>query len=153
VRQVLLYSLIGVPRVGLLLVDQYLSLLVVVTLVAAVIGAAYSHMVAAFTLALMSCVISLLQPEIERRMGHKHHPRLLQRYFTYCRQAPFTPFIIAFMVLLILATSALSLQTIAVADSIAIYAYYFLVIGIGVQLIDYIRSIRTKEKIDMRMDS
>jgi hypothetical protein len=140
VRQVAIVSLRGVPRASLYLVDQYLSLLVIVTLVAAVIGAAYSRMVAAFTLGLVSCALSLLQTRIEERMGHQHRSRRLQRYFTHCRQVPSTPFVIAFMVFLLSAVLTLNLdlkEASLIAESLARNAYYLLVVGVGIQLLGY----------------
>lgn len=49
------------------------------------------------------------------------------------------PFIIAFMLLLIIAAVNLAIDNKDMADQLAVYAYYMLVIGVVGQIIAYIR--------------
>ncbi|TDA37321.1 MAG: hypothetical protein DSO08_05930 [Candidatus Methanomethylicota archaeon] len=49
------------------------------------------------------------------------------------------PFIIMFMVLLIFAAVALAMKYDKVANDLAVYAYYLLVLGVVLQLISYIK--------------
>jgi len=49
------------------------------------------------------------------------------------------PFIIAFMVMLITCAYLLAYGNEAVANGLAVYAYYFLVIGVVLQLICYLK--------------
>lgn len=49
------------------------------------------------------------------------------------------PFIVAFMVLLVVAAASLSLGSRSFADEVAVYAYYALVAGVVLQLICFLR--------------
>ena len=54
------------------------------------------------------------------------------------------PFIIAFMILLIIAAGYLSAGNESFANELAIYAYYSLVVGVLLQLASFIRHSRRK---------
>jgi uncharacterized membrane protein len=69
-----------------------------------------------------------------------------QRTKNYFKENWGAPFIIAFMILLIIAAIYLSLGNEAYANEIAIYAYYALVIGVFLQLASYIKYAKKEEK-------
>jgi hypothetical protein len=69
-----------------------------------------------------------------------------QRTKNYFKENWGAPFIIAFMILLIIAAIYLSIGNEAYANEIAIYAYYALVIGVLLQLASYIKYARKEEK-------
>ena len=52
------------------------------------------------------------------------------------------PFIIGFQILILLCASLLTIENIAVADNIAVCAYFFLGIGIILQAVSFIRKRR-----------
>jgi len=59
------------------------------------------------------------------------------------------PFIVAFMVLLLVAAASLSLGLSGLADEVAVYAYYALVAGVVLQLACFLKySKRNGEKAD-----
>jgi hypothetical protein len=51
-----------------------------------------------------------------------------------------SPFIIGFMLLLIVAAAALSAGLSSLADNIAVYSYYALIVGVVLQLVSFLRS-------------
>jgi hypothetical protein len=55
------------------------------------------------------------------------------------------PFIVAFMAMLIACASALAYGNEALANEVAIYAYYLLVVGVALQLASFIREGRRKK--------
>jgi len=57
----------------------------------------------------------------------------------YLRENWGAPFIIAFMILLVIAAGYLAYGNEAFANDIAVYAYYSLVIGVILQIICYIK--------------
>ena len=57
------------------------------------------------------------------------------------------PFIIAFMVLLMVCAGMLAFGNEALANEVAVYAYYMLVVGVALQLAAFIRDER-REKPD-----
>ena len=61
------------------------------------------------------------------------------KWITYLRENWGTPFIIAFMLLLMRAAAHLVYGLVQIANEIAIYAYYSLVIGVVLQLMSYIK--------------
>ena len=63
----------------------------------------------------------------------------LKKYF---KANPGTPFILAFMILLLSAATLLSIGRPNDADNVANYAFYFLVLGIAIQLVVTIRESR-----------
>jgi hypothetical protein len=50
-----------------------------------------------------------------------------------------SPFIMGFMLLLIVAAAALSAGLSSFADNIAVYAYYGLIVGVILQLVSFLR--------------
>jgi hypothetical protein len=69
-----------------------------------------------------------------------------QRTKNYFKENWGAPFIIAFMILLIIAAIYLSIGNEVYANEIAIYAYYALVIGVFLQLASYIKYAKKEEK-------
>jgi len=57
------------------------------------------------------------------------------------------PFIIAFQVLLVFAAGYLAIGAEAIANELAIYAYYSLVIGVILQLVSYIKCEKRESKM------
>ncbi len=49
------------------------------------------------------------------------------------------PFIMAFMLLLMVVAASLSLKLSSLADVIAVYAYYALVVGVVLQLVSFLK--------------
>jgi len=49
------------------------------------------------------------------------------------------PFIVGFMFLLMVAAASLSMGLAALADEVAVYAYYALVVGVILQLVCYLK--------------
>ncbi len=70
-----------------------------------------------------------------------------ERVKDYLKNNYGAPFIIVFMALLIYAAIYLAYGKKAIADQLAVYAYYMLVIGVIGQIIAYIRN-RDKEQKD-----
>jgi membrane protein YdbS with pleckstrin-like domain len=58
---------------------------------------------------------------------------------SYTRENWGAPFIVGFMLLLIIAAVSLSVGSVAVADEVAVYAYYALVVGVIGQLVCYLK--------------
>jgi len=58
------------------------------------------------------------------------------------------PFIIAFQVLLVFAAGYLATGAEAVANELAVYAYYSLVAGVILQLVSYLKYERTNRKAE-----
>jgi hypothetical protein len=63
------------------------------------------------------------------------------------------PFIIAFMALLIVCAGTLAYGNEALANEVAVYAYYSLVAGVVLQLAAFIRDERRKGKAEAKPDS
>jgi len=76
---------------------------------------------------------SSLRPSIERV---KH---LLIKVLRYLKKNPGAPFIIAFQVMLITCAVLLAYGQEAMANNIAIYAFYSLVIGVILQFIAFLK--------------
>jgi len=72
--------------------------------------------------------------------------KIPERLRNYLKENWGAPFVIAFMILLIVAAVYLSLGIETTANDIATYAYYSLVIGVFLQLISYIRYERKENK-------
>jgi len=49
------------------------------------------------------------------------------------------PFIVGFMLLLMIAAASLSMALAALADEVAVYAYYALVVGVILQLVCFLK--------------
>jgi len=58
------------------------------------------------------------------------------------------PFIIGFMLLLMVAAASLSMGLIALADEMAVYAYYALVAGVILQLVCYLKYNKRSDEKD-----
>ena len=65
---------------------------------------------------------------------------LKMRLKNYLKENWGAPFVIGFMILLSTAAVYLSIGNETLADELAVYAYYSLVLGVLLQLISYIRS-------------
>lgn len=76
---------------------------------------------------------SSLRPGIERV---KH---LLIKVLRYLKENPGTPFIVAFQVMLIICAVLLAYDQEAMANNIAIYAFYSLVVGVILQFIAFLK--------------
>jgi hypothetical protein len=61
------------------------------------------------------------------------------RVKSYTRENWGAPFIVGFMLLLIVAAVSLSVGSVALADEVAVYAYYALVVGVIGQLVCYLK--------------
>jgi len=72
--------------------------------------------------------------------------KIKKKRLDYFKENWGAPFIIAFMMLLIIAAIYLSIGNEAYANEIAIYAYYALVIGVFLQLASYIKYAKKEEK-------
>jgi hypothetical protein len=57
----------------------------------------------------------------------------------YVRENWGAPFIVGFMLLLMIAAASLSVGLAALADEVAVYAYYALVVGVIGQLVCYLK--------------
>jgi protein-S-isoprenylcysteine O-methyltransferase Ste14 len=64
---------------------------------------------------------------------------LLVRVKGYAKENLGAPFIVVFMLLLIVAAVSLSAGWSSLADTIAIYAFYALVVGVALQLICFMK--------------
>lgn len=64
----------------------------------------------------------------------------------YLRENWGAPFIITFMILLIICASLLALGNSELANDIAVYAYYFLVAGVILQLASYLKYGRKEDQ-------
>ena len=73
-------------------------------------------------------------------MGRRSKISYKVRLKSYLKENWGAPFIIGFMILLILAAAYLSVGNEAFADELAVYAYYSLVIGVILQLISLKRA-------------
>ena len=62
-----------------------------------------------------------------------------ERISCYVNQNWGSPFILGFMTLLLIASGSLSLDFVALADSVATVAYYVLVVGVILQVICYLK--------------
>jgi len=78
-------------------------------------------------------------------MRSKLSPReFLPKVHRYFRENLGAPFVIGFQVLLLTAAGLLAVRNAALANDVAVYAYYLLVVGVVLQLVSYLRS-RGKE--------
>lgn len=68
--------------------------------------------------------------------------------FEKLKENPGSPFIIAFMIVLVSAAIALALNVEELANELAEVAYYFLVVGVVLQLISVVRE--EKRKVDSK---
>jgi heme/copper-type cytochrome/quinol oxidase subunit 4 len=57
----------------------------------------------------------------------------------YVRENWGAPFIVGFMLLLMITVASLSMSLATLADEVAVYAFYALVIGVILQLVCYLR--------------
>jgi uncharacterized membrane protein YbhN (UPF0104 family) len=73
--------------------------------------------------------------------------KIKKKKLNYFKENWGAPFIITFMILLIIAAIYLSLGNESYANDIAIYAYYALVIGVLLQLASYIKYTKKEEQI------
>jgi hypothetical protein len=53
------------------------------------------------------------------------------------------PFIVGFMLLLMIAAASLSMSFATLADEVAVYAYFALVVGVFLQLVCYLKDNKT----------
>jgi hypothetical protein len=70
--------------------------------------------------------------------------KIRRRWINYLTENWGAPFIIAFMILLTVSAGMLTSGNEAVANEVAIYAYYSLVVGVVLQLAAFIRDERRK---------
>jgi heme/copper-type cytochrome/quinol oxidase subunit 4 len=63
----------------------------------------------------------------------------LVRVKGYVRENWGAPYIVGFMVLLMSAAASLSMDSESLADLLAVYAYYFLVVGVVLQLVCFLK--------------
>ena len=71
--------------------------------------------------------------------GRDVTPHVSNRLKGYLRENWGAPFIVAFMVMLMAAAGYLCYGLEAVANDIAVYAYYSLVIGVALQFVCYLK--------------
>jgi len=76
-------------------------------------------------------------------LSMKQHLPRIKRYF---RENLGAPFVIGFQVLLLVAAGFLVLGNSALANEVAVYAYYSLVAGVVLQLISFVRQGKEAEK-------
>jgi hypothetical protein len=57
----------------------------------------------------------------------------------YIRENWGAPFIVGFMILLMIAVASLSIDLAALADEVAVYAYYALVVGVVLQFVCFLK--------------
>lgn len=62
----------------------------------------------------------------------------------YCKENLGAPFILGFQILLVICAYLLVLEASMVANEVAIYAYYLLIVGVILQLFSFIRSKKEK---------
>jgi len=72
-------------------------------------------------------------------------PLKIKRYF---RENPGVPFIIMFQVLLLVSAGLLVQGGSGLANEVAVYAYYLLVVGVVLQLISFIRHGKDSKRED-----
>ena len=65
--------------------------------------------------------------------------RIAFRAKRYLRENRGDPFIIAFMIMLVVCAGLLALGNSALANEVAVYAYYFLVAGVALDLVCYLK--------------
>jgi hypothetical protein len=70
--------------------------------------------------------------------------KIRRRWINYLTENWGAPFIVAFMILLTVSAGMLASGNEAVANEVAIYAYYSLVVGVVLQLAAFIRDERRK---------
>lgn len=75
---------------------------------------------------------------------YKRKFRIKTGILRYFRDNLGTSFIIAFMMLLITCAALLAIENEKMANELAVYAYYSLVIGVLLQLTSYVREKRKK---------
>jgi hypothetical protein len=80
-------------------------------------------------------------------MIHNIHDRQLPKLRRYVEENWGSPFIAAFMVLLIVAAFSLSAGLFYQADAIAVYAFYALAAGVLLQLICFLKN-RKRMRLD-----
>jgi hypothetical protein len=71
----------------------------------------------------------------------------------YVRENWGAPFIVVFMALLIACAGLLASGLSSLANDVAVYAYYFLVVGVVLQLVAFIRDERGKGQNEVKPDS
>lgn len=69
----------------------------------------------------------------------------LQRVKKYFRENPGALFIVSFQVLLLVAAGFLVVGNSALANEAAVLAYYWLVIGVVLQLISFLRAVKQEQ--------
>jgi len=72
--------------------------------------------------------------------------KIKKKHINYFKENWGAPFIISFMVLLVVCAGLLASGNDGLANEIAIYAYYSLVIGVVLQLVSFIREERRRPK-------
>jgi len=70
------------------------------------------------------------------------------KFKNYLKENWGAPFIIVFMILLIAAAGSLAVGNELLANELAIYAYYFLVAGVILQIASYLKYGRKSDKSD-----
>jgi len=69
-------------------------------------------------------------------------PPKIKKYF---KDNPVAPFVIGFQLLLVVCAGLLIQGSLAIANEVAIYAYYLLVIGVVLQLFSFVRHRKESE--------
>jgi hypothetical protein len=65
--------------------------------------------------------------------------KMPERIKGYVRENWGTPFVLGFMLLLIIAAVSLSIGLADIANEVAVYAYYALVVGVILQLVSFLK--------------
>ncbi len=65
--------------------------------------------------------------------------QILAKVKGYVRENWGAPFIVGFMILLMIAVASLSIDLAALADEVAVYAYYALVVGVVLQFVCFLK--------------
>ena len=66
----------------------------------------------------------------------------------YVKQNWGSPFVVSFIFLLLSAAVLLSLNVSSLAEQIAVYAYYALVIGVALQVVCYLKYKKVSDEVD-----
>ncbi len=81
------------------------------------------------------------------RVGGKDYTIDISKLVVYVGENWGAPFIIAFMVMLMFCAGMLAFGNEALANDVAVYAYYMLVFGVALQLAAFIRDKRRKGRM------
>ena len=81
-------------------------------------------------------------------MINRFAKEMLSRVKGYVRENWGAPFIVGFILLLLVAAVSLSTGVAGVANEVAVYAYYALIIGVILQLVCFIKCNRKSSEMD-----